>query len=269
MPDMPDMPQASYEKGILYPLNIADLQPDPDQPRKYFDEQALADLKASIEKHGILQPVLVRQSADGSLLLVSGERRYQASKLAGLQTIPAVFTDGDPAELSIVENLLRENLTAIEEAEAIEKLRAQHDYTLGDLALVLGKSDSTLSEILSLNKLPDDVKNDCRNEPKAGRVILALIARQKTPEKMTALYTKYKESGLTVGELRKKAPKPKQLDAPVDLTFVDQFYDRIYLLDSATLTNSQKVSLNLIIVKMRSMLLEKTHKLKVPVAVPA
>ena len=124
-----------------------------------------------------------------------------------------------------------------------------------------------ISEILSLNNLPDDVKNDCRNEPKAGRVILALIARQKTPEKMTALYTKYKESGLTVGELRKKASKPKQLDAPVDLTFVDQFYDRIYALDSDTLTNSQKVSLNQTIVKMRSMLLEKTHKLKEAVTV--
>jgi len=259
----------TYEKGKLYDLNIADVQPDPDQPRKYFDEQALAELKASIEKHGVLQPVLVRQGADSGLLLVSGERRYQASKLAGLQTIPAVFTDGEPTEISIVENLLRENLTAIEEAEAIEKLRAQHEYTLADLALVLGKSDSTLSEILSLNKLPDDVKNDCRNEPKAGRVILALIARQKTPEKMTALYTKYKESGLTVGELRKKTAKPKPLDAPVDLTFVDQFYDRIYTLDSATLTNSQKVALNQTIVKMRSMLLEKTKQLKVPVTAPA
>lgn len=259
----------TYEKGRLYNLNLADLQPDPDQPRKYFDEQALAELRASIEKHGVLQPVLVRQGADGSLLLVSGERRYQASKLAGLQTIPAVFTDGEPAEIAIVENLLRENLTAIEEAEAIEKLRAQHQYTLGDLALILGKSDSTLSEILSLNKLPDEVKNDCRNEPKAGRVILALIARQKTPEKMSALYSKYKESGLTVGELRKKAAKSKPLDAPVDLTFVDQFYDRIYLLDSSTLTNSQKVSLNQTIVKMRSMLLEKTKQLKVPVTLPA
>jgi ParB family chromosome partitioning protein len=266
---MADPTQVTYEKGKLYDLNIADLQPDPEQPRKYFDELALAELKASIEKHGVLQPVLVRQSVDGTLLLVSGERRFQASILAGCLTIPAVFTDGDPAEISIVENLLRENLTAIEEAEAIEKLRAQHEYTLGDLALVLGKSDSTLSEILSLNKLPDDVKNDCRSEPKAGRVILALIARQKTPEKMTALYTKYKESGLTVGELRKKTAKPKLLDAPVDLTFVDQFYDRIYTLDSATLTISQKVSLNLTIVKMRSMLLEKTHELKVPVTVPA
>jgi len=86
---------------------------------------------------------------------------------------------------------------------------------------------------------------------------------------MTALYTKYKESGLTVGELRKKPAKPKPIGAPVDLTFVDQFYDRIYLLDCATLTNDQKVLLNQTIVKLRSMLLEKTKKLKVPVTATA
>jgi ParB family chromosome partitioning protein len=259
----------TFEKGKLYHLNLADVQPDPEQPRKYFDEQALAELKASIEKHGVLQPVLVRQAIDGALLLVSGERRCQASKLAGFLTIPAVFTDGDPAELSIVENLLRENLTAIEEAEAIEKLRELHNYELSDLSTVLGKSASTLSEILSLNKLPAEVKDDCRNDPKAGRSILVLIAKQKTPEKMTALYSKYKESGLTVGEIRKKTVKPKLTAAAVDLGFVDQFYERIYLLDCAALTNDQKVALNLTIVKMRSMLLEKTHKLKVTVTVPA
>ena len=88
---MPDATQTTYEKGKLYDLNIADVQPDPEQPRKYFDEQALAELKASIEKHGVLQPVLMRQGADGALLLVSGERRYQASKLAGCTTIPAIF----------------------------------------------------------------------------------------------------------------------------------------------------------------------------------
>ncbi|MFZ4859007.1 MAG: ParB/RepB/Spo0J family partition protein [Desulfuromonadaceae bacterium] len=266
---MADSTPVTFEKGKLYDLNLADVQPDPDQPRKYFDEQALAELKASILKHGVLQPVLVRQGTEGSLLLVSGERRYQASKLAGCLTVPAVFTDGDPAELSIVENLLRENLTAIEEAEAIEKLRAQHEYMLGDLALILGKSDSTLSEILSLNKLPDDVKNDCRNDPKTARGILVEIAKKKDQATMSALYTKYKESGLTRGEIRKKAAKPKVLDAPVDLTFVDQFYDRIYTLDSATLSNSQKMSLNLTIVKMRSMLLEKNKQFKVPVTVPA
>jgi hypothetical protein len=86
---------------------------------------------------------------------------------------------------------------------------------------------------------------------------------------MTVLYNKYKESGLTVGELRKKVVKPKPAGAPVDLTFVDQFYDRMYLLDSATLTNDQKVALNQTIVKLRSMLLEKTKKLKVQVTVTA
>lgn len=254
--------QTSYEKGTLYELNIADLQPDPQQPRKYFDEQALAELKASIEKHGVLQPVLVRQGADGALLLVSGERRFQASKLAGCQTIPAVFTDGDPAELSIVENLLRENLTAIEEAEAIEKLRDLHDYALSDLSTVLGKSVSTLSEILSLNKLPAEVKDDCRNDPKAGRSILVLIAKQKTPAKMTALYNKYKESGLTVGEVRKKLAKPKPTDAPVDISFVDQFYERLYLLENSTLTGEQKVALSLNLVKLRSMVYQKIKLLK-------
>jgi len=259
---MADTAQVTYEKGKLYDLNIADLQPDPDQPRKYFDEQALAELKASIEKHGVLQPVLVRQGADGSLLLVSGERRYQASKLAGCLTIPAVFTDGDPAELSIVENLLRENLTAIEEAEAIEKLRVQHDYALSDLVTILGKSDSTLSEILSLNKLPAEIKDDCRKESKAGRSILALIARQKTPEKMSALYTKYKESGLTVGDIRKKTAKPKAVDTPVDLAFVDQFYDRLYTLDNATLSAEQKVALSLTLVKLRGMVYQKIKLMK-------
>ncbi|MDK9717357.1 MAG: ParB/RepB/Spo0J family partition protein [Trichlorobacter sp.] len=254
--------QTTYEKGRLYNLAIGDLQPDPDQPRKYFDEQALVELKASIEKHGVLQPVLVRQSADGSLLLVSGERRYQASLLAGCETIPAVFTDGEPAEISIVENLLRENLTAIEEAEAIESLRAQHDYALNDLVTILGKSDSAISAILSLNRLPAEVKDDCRTDPKTARSILVEIAKLKTTEKMTATYTRYKESGLTRGEIRKQTAKQKPADAPIDLTFVDQFYSRMYLLDAATLTTEQKAALYQELVKLRSMAYQKMKHLK-------
>ena len=206
--------------------------------------------------------MLVRQGTDGVLLLVSGERRYQASLLAGCLTIPAVFTTGEPAELSIVENLLRENLTAIEEAEAIEKLRALHDYELSDLTTVLGKSASTLSEILSLNKLPAEVKDDCRNDPKAGRSILTLIAREKTSEKMVALYAKYKESGLTVGEVRKKTTKPKPADAPVDLAFVDLFYNRLDVLDLTTLTPEQKLSLSTNLVQLRSMAYQRLKMLK-------
>lgn len=252
----------TYEKGKLYNLNLADLQPDPDQPRKYFDEQALAELSASIAKHGVLQPVLVRQGADGSLLLVSGERRYLASKLAGCTTIPAVFTDGEPTEIAIVENLLRENLTAIEEAEAIERLRLEHNYTLADLGAALGKAESTMSEILSLNRLPAEVKDDCRNDPKTSRSILVAIAAQKTPERMVTLYTRYKENGLTRGEIRKAAAKPKPENAPIDLEFVDQFYNRLYLLDETRLTVEQKTSLNATLVKLRSMTYQKMKRLK-------
>ena len=124
------MPAITYTKGKLYDLDITKVQPDPEQPRKYFDEQSLNELAASITSHGVLQPILVREDGAGTFLIVSGERRFQASKLAGSANIPAIITDGEPAEISIIENLLRENLTAIEEAEAIERLRAVHDYGL-------------------------------------------------------------------------------------------------------------------------------------------
>jgi ParB family transcriptional regulator, chromosome partitioning protein len=171
-----------YVIGKLYNLEIANLSPDSAQPRKHIDEQALAELKASIEKHGVLQPVLVRLE-QGKFLLVSGERRYLASLAAGLPTIPAIVTNGDPAEISLVENLLREDFTAIEEAEAVERLRTSHNYQLSDLSGVLGKSPSTISEILSLNKLPDTIKDECRNDPKAARTVLAEIAKQRTWKK--------------------------------------------------------------------------------------
>jgi len=254
-----------YEKGKLYELPLTSVQPDPEQPRKYFDEQALAELTASIASHGILQPILVRQGTDGLFIIVSGERRYQATKNTGRASIPAIITDGKPAEISIIENLLRENLAAIEEAEAIERLRAVHDYTLADLARVLGKSDSTLSETLSINKLPQEVKDDCRNNPKTLKSILALIARQKTSDKMSALYNKYKENGLTYGEVRKTTAKPKPADtadAAVDLTFVDQFYDKLYLLEAATLSAEQKTALSATLTRLRSMVYQKMKQLK-------
>ncbi len=251
-----------YEKGKLYQLGLDRLVPDPEQPRKFFDEQALGELQASIVSHGVLQPILVRDGAGGRFVIVSGERRYQAAKNAGLGTIPAILIDGDPVEIAIIENLLRENLTAIEEAEAIERLRAGHDYGLAELSATLGKAESTLSELLSLNRLPAEVKDDCRSNPKAMRSILTIIARQKTPEKMQALYTKYRESGLTYGELRKRTAKPKAADAPVDLAFVDQFCERLDSLDLGRLTAEQKTALSTGLGKLRSLAYRKLKLLK-------
>jgi len=232
--------KGKHEIGKLYDLDIAEVQPDPKQPRKYFDETALAELKRSIEKHGVLQPVLVRQNGTDGFLLVSGERRYQAAKQAGCATIPAVLTDGEPVEISIVENLLRENLTAIEEAEAIHRLKTRHNYPLKVLSAVLGKSVPILSEILSLNRLPEEVKSDCRNDPKTARGILVEIAKKGVPAKMMALYAKYKESGLTRGEIRKRQRKPKAQDTPMELGFVCTCTERLVALDLTKLEQAQR-----------------------------
>jgi ParB family chromosome partitioning protein len=252
----------TYEKGSLYQLSMSLLTPDPEQPRKFFDEQALAELQASIASHGVLQPILVREGMDGNFIIVSGERRYQAAKNAGLETIPAILTDGEPAEISIIENLLRENLTAIEEAEGIERLRAVHDYGLAELATALGKSDSTISDILSLNRLPAEVKDDCRNNPKALRSILTLITRQKTPEKMAALYTKYKENGLTNGEIRKIAAKPKPANAPLDVSYISSWVKKIDKLDLQKLNAAEKETLAIALVKLRTATNQKLNMMK-------
>jgi len=259
---VPAAAKTRYEKGKLYQLGLDRLVPDPEQPRKYFGEQALAELQASIVSHGVLQPILVREGSGGRFVIVSGERRYQAAKNAGLGTVPAILIDGDPAEIAIIENLLRENLTAIEEAEAIEKLKAGHDYGLAELSATLGKAESTLSELLSLNRLPAEVKDDCRNNPKAMRSILTIIARQKTPEKMLALYTKYRESGLTYGELRKRTAKPKPAGAKIDLAFVDHFCERLDSLDLGRLTEEQKETLSAGLGKLRSLANRKLKLLK-------
>ena len=116
----------TYEKGKRYDLDITNVQPDPEQPRKYFDEQARSELSASITSRGVLQPILVRESADGVFIIVSGERRYQATQKSRAGDNSGYHHQRRTSRNLIIENLLRENLTAIEEAEAIERLRGVH-----------------------------------------------------------------------------------------------------------------------------------------------
>lgn len=250
------------DKGRIYEVKISTLRLDPGQPRKYFDEKALLELKGSIEKHGVLQPVLIRRGEEGEFLVVSGERRYQASILAGRSTIPAVLTDGDPIEISIVENLLRENLTAIEEAEAIERLRLQHDYHLSDLANVLGKAESTLSEILSLTRLPPAVKDDCRSDPKTSRSILVEIAKQGSQEKMNLLYRKYKERGLTRGEIRHRN-RAARGSKVVNLDFIAACAARIEAIEVERLDKAQAELLAAELGKLRATAKQKAKSLAI------
>lgn len=137
------------------------LFPSPFQPRKDFDEEALNALVESVKEKGVLQPLLVRKK-NGRFEIIAGERRWRASKLAGLQTVPVIVKDMDDKEVlevALVENLLRENLSAIEEAEGFQRLIDEFSHTQEALAQIVGKSRSHVANTLRLLNLPDSVKN--------------------------------------------------------------------------------------------------------------
>lgn len=137
------------------------LFPSPFQPRKDFDEEALNALVESVKEKGVLQPLLVRKK-NGRFEIIAGERRWRASKLAGLQTVPVIVKDMDDKEVlevALVENLLRENLSAIEEAEGFQRLIDEFSHTQEALAQIVGKSRSHVANTLRLLNLPDSVKD--------------------------------------------------------------------------------------------------------------
>lgn len=141
-------------------LKIMDIEPNRDQPRKIFDEDALAELADSIAKHGVIQPLLVRPMPDGSYQLVAGERRWRASRMAGLTEVPVVIkelSDDEAMALALIENLQREDLNAIEEAQGIKALMDTLSLTQDEAAERVGKSRPAVANALRLLKLPDSV----------------------------------------------------------------------------------------------------------------
>ncbi len=143
-----------------FKVKLMDIEPNREQPRKQFDEDALSELADSISKHGVLQPLLVRPLTDGSYQLVAGERRWRASRMAGLTEVPVVvkdLTDSQVAELALVENLQRENLNPLEEANGYKELGEKFGYTQEQIAEVVGKSRSAVANSLRLLALPKSV----------------------------------------------------------------------------------------------------------------
>ena len=143
-------------------VKLTDIEPNRDQPRKVFDESALNELAESIAQHGVLQPLLVRPMLDGSYQLVAGERRWRASRIAGLTEVPVVIrdlTDVQVAELALVENLQREDLNPIEEAFGYKELSDKFGYTQEEVSNIVGKSRSAVANALRLLNLPDEVQS--------------------------------------------------------------------------------------------------------------
>ena len=156
---------ASSAEPTTVELPIDAITPNPKQPRKDFDDKALRDLSESLKQSGLLQPVVVRRVGEGYQLVV-GERRWRAAKMAGIERIPAVVreaSDAQSLELALVENLLREDLNPMEEAEAYQRLLAEFAWTQEDLAQRVARDRSSIANCLRLLKLPDVIQADLRS----------------------------------------------------------------------------------------------------------
>lgn len=151
----------------LTTLRLSDIEPNADQPRKEFDKDALAQLADSINKHGVLQPLIVRSLNSGGYQIIAGERRWRAAKMAGLSEVPVIIRDDLKDEqiiqVALIENLQRENLNPIEEADGYKKLMEEYHMTQDELSQIIGKARSTIANSLSLLNLPNGVKELLRN----------------------------------------------------------------------------------------------------------
>ena len=193
-------PQEDSKNVGTLTLSIERITPNPNQPRQQFDEESLQELVASIKQKGILTPVTVWDK-EGEYILIAGERRLRAAKLAGLTDIPAyvieVKDDAELMEMALIENIQRENLNAIEEAEAFAVLNSKFGLTQESVAKAVGKKRVTVANSLRLLKLPSDIKNSIKNgEISAGhgRAILMM----KTNQSMSWLWKQIINKNLSV-----------------------------------------------------------------------
>lgn len=196
--------------AVVLTLRLADIRPNPAQPRQTFDEAALRDLAESIRTHGLQNPILVRPEDDGRYLLVGGERRYRAHGLLGLDSIRALPISGDPDEIALVDNVQRVDLDAIELASSLKRLSERHGYTQEKLAAIVGRERSDVGKILSVLRLPADIVAQYRERYReVPRSALIEVAATDEPRLQRRLWQKA-IGGATVGELR----DTKRLERP-------------------------------------------------------
>jgi ParB family chromosome partitioning protein len=184
-------------------IDLTRIKPNPDQPRKTFNEESIRELAASIERHGLISPITVKEAEGGdTYLLVAGERRFRAHQLLEKKTIFSIVTQGNPDEIALIENLQREDLNPIEEAEALARMMGRYSYTQEELGKVIGKSQNTVSEFLRINTLPTVVKEEYRTFDTIPKSTLVAIARQETEEAKLAIWEEVKRGNVSVNIVR-------------------------------------------------------------------
>lgn len=200
----------NVSRDEIIEIDIDELRVNPYQPRKVFDEKALKELSDSIKEHGVFQPIIVKKSIKG-YEIVAGERRYRASKLAGLKTIPAIirdFNDEQMMEIALLENLQRENLTAIEEAEAYKAMIETLSLTQEELSQKVGKSRSHITNILGLLRLPKEVQ-EMVNSSKISMAHARILSKMDDEDKIKNLASKIVEEKINVRDLEDISKDPE------------------------------------------------------------
>jgi ParB family transcriptional regulator, chromosome partitioning protein len=189
-------------------IELEKVVPNPEQPRKTFDEEALKELAASIKRHGLIQPITIKKSENSDTeqyILVAGERRFRAHQLLGKAEINAIITKGNPDEIALIENLQREDLKPLEEAEALQRLMERYDYTHETLAEVVGKNRTTVTKVLRLNTLPARIKEECATSHNASKSLLLEIAHLPKEEDQLKLWDEVRSGKVaTVRTIRDK-----------------------------------------------------------------
>lgn len=213
-------------------LNINEITPNKEQPRKTFDETALEELADSIRQHGVLQPLLVRPLTSGGYQLVAGERRWRASRLAELKEVPVIIkelSDTEAMEIAIIENLQREDLNPIEEAEGLQALIDKCGYTQEQLATSVGKSRPAITNALRLLKLPEEVREMAKDGTISAGHARALLAFDNQPM-MIECANQIVSKKLTVRDVEKMAKRPATSSTKTKTAKRrDSFYDEVEL----------------------------------------
>ena len=200
---------ARADDGGAVELNINELEPNRGQPRKEFSEEAMRELADSIAQHGVLQPLLVRPLLSGGYQIVAGERRWRASRMAGLATVPALIrelTDSEVMQIALIENLQREDLKPLEEAQGYQALMEEFGFTQDEISKSVGKSRPAVTNALRLLNLPEAVRGMlARGDLSAGHARTLLSFKDEAA--MLAAAKRVVAKGLSVRELVKMAKK--------------------------------------------------------------
>ena len=194
------------------------IKPNPDQPRTNFNEEALEELATSIREHGIVQPLTVRAADAGTYMIISGERRFRAAKLAGLESVPAYVrtaNDSQITEMALIENIQREDLNAIEIALTFRKLIDQYELTQERLSERIGKKRATIANFLRLLKLPAEVQLGLRDKTVDMGHARALLSVEK-PTQQLRLYNEILKKGLSVRQVEQRAKEINEESANGD-----------------------------------------------------